>query len=147
MENQDTERSLVEAQTSKAALPESIRVEPSESTFKKAVKWLLLGATTSLILFMLGVFAFSLLKVSVHTYQDFDAFAELWMRVHLEHYAATVALPLCALFPLCLVLVLRYTAGPIEFEGMGLKFKGASGPLVMWLLCFLAMVSAVKLLW
>ena len=64
-----------------------------------------------------------------------------------EHPAAMIGLPLCALAALCLVLLLRSTSGPIEFEAVGLKFKGASGPIIMWVVTYLAMVASVKLLW
>jgi hypothetical protein len=48
---------------------------------------------------------------------------------------------------LCLVIVLENTSGPIEFEGLGFGFKGASGPLVLWCLCFLVMTAAIKAVW
>ena len=39
-----------------------------------------------------------------------------------------------------IVLFLRYSAGPIEFEGLTFRFKGASGPVVLWALVFLVIV-------
>jgi len=47
---------------------------------------------------------------------------------------------------LLIVLTLRFTVGPIEFEGLGFKFRGASGPVVLWVLCFLAIVAGLMLL-
>jgi len=67
--------------------------------------------------------------------------------VALEHFAATVGLPSAALVSLCIVLFLESASGPIEFEGLGFKFKGASGPIVLWVFCFLAIAGAIKLLW
>jgi hypothetical protein len=64
-----------------------------------------------------------------------------------KQYAATIGIPLSAISSACLVLLLRATAGPIEFEGLGFKFRGASGPAVLWIFCFLAMILALKLLW
>lgn len=63
------------------------------------------------------------------------------------HFAATVGLPGAALVALCLVLFLEHTSGNIEFEGLGFKFKGASGPILLWMICFLAITVAIKLLW
>ena len=63
------------------------------------------------------------------------------------HFAATVGLPAAALVSLCVVLFLEHTSGTIELEGFGLKFKGASGPIVLWVLCFLAIATAIKMLW
>lgn len=68
-------------------------------------------------------------------------------RVALEHMPATIGLPSAALAALCIVIVLENTSGPIEFEGLGFKFKGASGPVVLWCLAFLSMAAAIKMLW
>ena len=64
-----------------------------------------------------------------------------------EHFAAVIGLPACAIAALCVVLFLEGTAGPIEIEGWGFKFKGAAGPLIFWVICFSAMAGAVKLIW
>ena len=48
---------------------------------------------------------------------------------------------------LCIVLTLKATAGPIEFEAFGLKFRGASGPMIFWLITFFGFIAAVKVLW
>jgi hypothetical protein len=46
-----------------------------------------------------------------------------------------------------IVLLLPASYGRIEFKVAGVSFKGASGPVILWLLCFLAIVVAFKLLW
>jgi hypothetical protein len=71
----------------------------------------------------------------------------LWHTVIQYNFAAMILLPACCGFALVLVLVLRATAGKIEFEALGFKFREASGPLVFWVLVFLAQILAVKLLW
>jgi len=48
---------------------------------------------------------------------------------------------------LVLVIMLRVVTGPIEFKAGGVEFKGASAPIVMWLLCFLALAGALRMLW
>jgi hypothetical protein len=65
----------------------------------------------------------------------------------LEQIPATIGLPSAALAALCLVIVMENTSGPIEFEGLGFKFKGASGPIIMWCIVFLCMTAAIKLVW
>lgn len=70
----------------------------------------------------------------------------LVFEIALNHFAATVGLPSAALAALCVVF-LESTTGRIEFEGLGFKFKGASGPIVLWVVCFLAIAAAIKLLW
>lgn len=63
-----------------------------------------------------------------------------------QHLAAAIGVPLSALTALALVLALEQVAGDIQFEALGLKFKGAAGPLVMWVLCFIALVAGIKAL-
>lgn len=68
-------------------------------------------------------------------------------QVMTNNFAAVVGLPCAALAALGLVMFLEQTSGAIEFEGFGFKFKGASGPIVMWVISFMAMTAAIKLLW
>jgi hypothetical protein len=63
------------------------------------------------------------------------------------HFASTVGLPMAAALAFIVVLLFPASYGPIEFKAVGLTFKGASGPVVLWLLCFLGIVLAVKLTW
>jgi hypothetical protein len=65
----------------------------------------------------------------------------------LNHFPATVGLPCAVLAALCVVIFLQVTAGPVEFEAIGFKFKGASGPIVLWVWVFLAMSVCIRLLW
>jgi len=64
-----------------------------------------------------------------------------------NHFAATVGLPFAAVISLLIILVLRETTGKLEFEAIGFKFRGASGPVVLWVLCYLAITLSIKLLW
>ncbi|HKP55128.1 MAG TPA: hypothetical protein VJV78_00325 [Polyangiales bacterium] len=68
-------------------------------------------------------------------------------KLALEHFPAIVGLPSAAFLSLGLVLFLEKTSGHVELEGFGFKFKGAAGPIIMWTVCFLAIASAIKLLW
>jgi len=63
------------------------------------------------------------------------------------HFPAVCGLPGAALVALYVVSFLEKTSGQIEFEGFGFKFRGASGPIVLWVLCFLSIVGAIKALW
>jgi hypothetical protein len=64
-----------------------------------------------------------------------------------QHFAATIGIPLSALSAFCVVVLLRATTGPIEIESKFIEFRGASGPIVFWILCFLAIIFGVKVLW
>jgi hypothetical protein len=71
-----------------------------------------------------------------------------WLAILLnEHYAAMAGTPLAAVTAFCIVSILKVTNGPIEFEGFGFKFRGASGPIILWLLCFGAIACAFYFLW
>jgi hypothetical protein len=47
---------------------------------------------------------------------------------------------------LVVVLILRSSFGTAGFKVFGFEFKGASGPTVMWVLCFLAYALAMRVL-
>ena len=64
-----------------------------------------------------------------------------------DHYAFFVGLPLAALAAHFLVGTLENARGRIEFELVGVKFKGASGPIVMWVIVYLAIVVSFALAW
>jgi len=64
-----------------------------------------------------------------------------------EHYVFFVGLPFAGLVAYFLVGTLENTRGRIEFEAIGLKFKGASGPIIMWVVVFLAINIAIRMTW
>ena len=64
-----------------------------------------------------------------------------------KHPLAIVGVPEAMGVALALVVFLRQTDGPIEFEGLGFKLKGAAGQVTMWIMTFLAIAGAMKLLW
>jgi len=72
-----------------------------------------------------------------------------WLRTTIQsHYAGTVMAPILAITAFCVVVLLQIaTTDPIEIEGLGFKFRGAAGPVVLWIFCFLALATGVKLLW
>jgi hypothetical protein len=70
-----------------------------------------------------------------------------WQEILKLHFAAIVGLPGAAAVAFVIVVFLRQTDGPVEFEGLGFKFKGAAGQVVMWVLCFLAIAIAIKAVW
>jgi hypothetical protein len=67
--------------------------------------------------------------------------------ISIKHFPVTIGLPLAALASLALVFLLEYARGPVEFEMPGFKFKGAAGPLVMWVMVYLAMAATFGFLW
>ncbi len=63
------------------------------------------------------------------------------------HPAATIGVAMSAISAFCLVAILEISRGAIEFEALGFKFRGASGPVILWVFCFLVMIFGVWLLW
>jgi hypothetical protein len=108
--------------------------EPLERVERRAAFWFAVLAVIAAAL----IFAFAVL-VSTHL--------QNWEKVLEEHFAAIIGLPGAAAAAFVLVVFLRQTEGPIEFEGLGFKLKGAAGQILMWVICFLAIAGAIKLLW
>ena len=71
----------------------------------------------------------------------FGATNPRYKSLFIEHFAAVVGLPGAAVAALFIVMLLEQTQGTIEFEGLGFKFRGASGPVALWVFCYLAMVA------
>jgi hypothetical protein len=64
-----------------------------------------------------------------------------------RNFPAIFGLPFSAIVSFVIVVILEQSSGPIEFEGLGFKFKGASGQVVLWGFCFLIITSTIKILW
>jgi hypothetical protein len=113
------------------------RKRPRKKSFKNTVN--------SLVLIFGGLyFCFHVGFVIWHAVNN-----QVWLLDQVRnHYAALIGLPFAAYAAVCLVLFLesRYD-DPIEFKALGFEFKGASGPIVLWVICFLVISICMKLLW
>ena len=108
-----------------------------EAPFQRVLKWLIL---TGIAIAFVGYFGWIFYCIYF--------LPEHWIVVGMrEQYAVTVSLPFAAVVALFVVLLLQFSSGPIEFEALGFKFKGAAGPIVLWVLCLIALVAAIKVLW
>jgi hypothetical protein len=80
-------------------------------------------------------------------------YAMIWEHEWVEkivqaHFAAIIGLPSAAVAAAVLVIVLEINAGDIAMNGpLGFQFKGAAGPLILWIFCFLAIAVAIKITW
>ena len=70
-----------------------------------------------------------------------------WPRIIEAQFAAVVGLPMAAVAAFIVVALFRQTEGPIEIEGPGFKLKGATGPVILWALCFWVIAWAIGALW
>jgi hypothetical protein len=64
-----------------------------------------------------------------------------------DHFSAVVGLPSAAVASFFIVATPRQVSGPIEINTAAFKLKGASGPIVLWVVCFLAIAVAIKWVW
>ena len=64
-----------------------------------------------------------------------------------RHYAAIVGLPSAAAGSFILITIFRQFTGEIEVDVPGFALKGAAGPLIFWVVCFLAIAWAIKTIW
>jgi hypothetical protein len=77
----------------------------------------------------------------------FNRFDPVLSDLVVKNFAAIIGLPFAFIAAFVVVALFRQGAGPIEFDGFGLHFKGASGEIVLWILCFVAISGAMRLLW
>jgi hypothetical protein len=93
---------------------------------------------------LISIFLASLVVImNIAIYRDFDGFrAEL-----MPHIVVIMGLAGMGLSSVLLVAIFRQADGPIEVEAIGIKFKGGAGPIVLWIMAFLAMVGGSRMLW
>jgi len=103
--------------------------------------WMAIIGTCALTAFFFGFLAY-------HSLKKTSSESSWLLRVLETHFAATVAVPLSAISAACIVILLGVaTGGDLSFDAGLFTFKGASGPVTLWLACFTAMIVAVRLLW
>lgn len=75
-------------------------------------------------------------------------FDNTWLlEVVREHVSAVFGVPLAAVTAFFLVALLEIRTGRIEIVAWRFELRGASGPVVLWIAAFLAIVTAIKMLW
>jgi hypothetical protein len=72
---------------------------------------------------------------------------EPWQTILLEHFAGTICLLGAAAISFTTVVFLRQSEGPIEFDALGLKFRGAAGQFVLWTFGVIVLSLCGKMLW
>ena len=107
-----------------------------ERLMKRVAQWLaFIGATIS---------SFSALFALIYILVSDISFLKTLIQ---DNPRAIIGLPAAFLSSYCLVLFLEASSGRIEIEGLGFKFRGAAGPIVMWIFVFLAIVTGIAILW
>ncbi len=107
-----------------------------DETIKQVARWIALIGISATSFFSLGAIIYV-----------FVTDIELLKQLIQGNPRASIGLPAAAAASYCLVVFLEASSGSIEFEALGFKFRGASGPIVLWIFVFLAMVFGIKVLW
>ena len=81
------------------------------------------------------------------SYSIFEWDNENFRRLLLDQFRVIVLIPVSALFSFVLISLFQTLSGNIEFDLLGLKFSGASGPVIMWVLSFSAIIWSIDKLW
>jgi hypothetical protein len=108
--------------------------EPSNQPFATAPR--LIG------LAILVVFVVALIVLLVFEWNSVDVRSMV-----MAHFTVIVGLPAAGIFSFLVVSTFETTSGNIQFKALGVEFKGAAGPILMWVICLLAIVLSIRLLW
>jgi membrane-bound metal-dependent hydrolase YbcI (DUF457 family) len=76
-----------------------------------------------------------------------NRFDPVLTEVVVKNFAAIIGLPFAFIASFVVVALFRQGETPLEFEGFGLKLRGAAGEIVLWILCFMAISGAIAVLW
>lgn len=114
---------------------------PSESRFRRYASWAAVIGVGVWACYFLGFLVYHSIARTTTEHSWFLQILE-------KHYAAVVGVPLSAITAFCIVLLLKIVnSGPIEMDALGFKFRGAAGPVILWIFCFLATILGLYLLW
>ena len=88
-------------------------------------------------IFRVVLLVFLILSIAFITYAVIFNPAPFFKNIMINHFKAVLGLPAASLTSLVLVLLLKQTAGPIEFKGLSFEFKGLQvklfyGRFVFW---------------
>lgn len=106
-----------------------------EENLRNKIGWI---STLSVLIFALIFFGRIAYLALVENY---------WKEISLDHFPTIVGLPAAAIASVFIVIALRTVAGPIELKIGSIELKGASGPTMLWLFCFLSICLAIRMTW
>jgi hypothetical protein len=128
---------MTEQQTAPGEINVHSRELSSRSQWKIIVTWIFIAAAA---LYSAFHAAFVIWNTAHRTHELLD--------IVYTHYACVVVVPFAGYAALALVLLLEWrSSDPIEFKALGFEFKGPAAPIVLWVLCFLAIVVAIAVTW
>jgi hypothetical protein len=108
-----------------------------EAKYNRTIRVVTLGASILAIVVVVTLELIYLFHVKV----------DVWTAEVKEHFAAIIGLKAAVIVSFIMVVLLRQMEGPIEFEAVGMKFKGAAGQVILWAFCVVVLSLCAKLLW
>jgi hypothetical protein len=115
---------------------------------EKLLSWLKVAILIGVIIFG-GWFLYESLAPSsnehltAETIENKKQFHDMYM----AHFKAFMGMPAACATALFLILLLKQKETPIQFKAFTIELKGTSGEIVLWILCFLAIVHGLNTLW
>jgi hypothetical protein len=97
-----------------------------------------------LVTLIILALAFTLISVPIYFLNLID---DKLKEMVINHASAMLGIPWAGGAAFIVVLVFKPVFGDIKFQVAGVNFEGASGPVVMWVFCFMAEIIAIKMLW
>ena len=97
----------------------------------------------SILIAVLGILGIVILLVALWSNRYDPVLTELV----LANFTVIIGLPFAAIAAFVIVALFRQRESPLEFEGLGFKFKGAAGEIVLWNISFIVITGAIHLLW
>ena len=97
----------------------------------------------SILFITIAVLAGVIFWVVVLCFPENGRFAE----IAYSHFTTVVGIPAAAGAAFIVVTMFRQAEGPIKLRGLGFEVEGAGGPVVLWVVAFLAICGAIKLIW
>ncbi len=100
---------------------------------------------------MLGLFGYAIALALAAFFSRNQGSLGAWLRTWFAiHPGQKLGIPCSAISAYAIVAALSTphldVVGPLQFKAFGLEFTGPSGPITLWLMCFLAFIIAMKLL-
>lgn len=72
----------------------------------------------------------------------------VWLPIFQQRFLAVVGIPTCVFTSIGVVEFFKGFHGPVKFRvSGGIEFDGATGPVILWIFCFIATASMMKVLW
>lgn len=72
---------------------------------------------------------------------------DVWTQFVLAHFELVIGMPMAAVLAFAIVAAFQQTSeGPVSMRLGPLEFSGPAGPILLWVICFLASVFAIELL-